>query len=117
MFGTINAVTDRGIDFYKSLAANATTAVSPPSVFGGVLVLNPAPPNTSTTSTSTSATTATLTSTSTGTETTTGTGTTTGTTTGSGTAPPTTTATAGAGAKGVSFVGVVGAVVAALVMA
>jgi hypothetical protein len=109
MVGTINAVTGRGIDFYKSLAANATTAVSPLNVFGGVLVLNPAPPNTSTTATSTS--------TSTGAGTATGTGTTTETTTGSGTAPPTTTATAGAGAKGASFVGVVGVVVAALVIA
>lgn len=115
MFGTINAVTGKGIDNYKILAANASTAVSPPAVFGGALVLNPAPPNSSTTLTSTSTATATSTSTLTGTGTGTRTGT--GTATGSGTTPPTTTATGGAGVKGASFVGVVGVVVAALVMA
>jgi len=109
MVGTINAITGRGVDYYKSLAANASTAVSPPNVFGGVLVLNPAPPSTSTTLTPTS--------TATATSTLTGTGTTTGTATGSGTATPSTTATAGAGVKRASFVGVVGVAVAALVVA
>ncbi|KAK1836896.1 hypothetical protein QBC39DRAFT_326322 [Podospora conica] len=112
MVGTINAAEARGVDFYKALAANASTAVSPPRVFGGQLVLSPPPPNSSTTLTSTStasASTSTLTATSTATAT--------GTASRSGTASATATATAGAGAKGASFAGVVGVVVAALVFA